>query len=66
VGQALAEISKDREVLAALMEILETQRLVEGKAEITLVPDGGAALLPQLLAARPTDLPTSGGAKKSI
>jgi regulator of protease activity HflC (stomatin/prohibitin superfamily) len=65
VGQALAEISRDREVLAALMEILETQRLVEGKAEITLVP-GGASLLPQLLAARPADPPTSGSSKKSI
>ena len=31
VGQALAQISRDREVLHALMDILETQRLVEGK-----------------------------------
>jgi regulator of protease activity HflC (stomatin/prohibitin superfamily) len=66
VGQALAEISKDRDVLAALMEILETQRLVDGKAEITLVPDGGGSFLPQLLAARPADPPTSGSSKKSI
>jgi len=64
VGQALAEISKDRDVLAALMEILETQRLVEGKADITLVPGGGASLLPQLLAARPVEPSSAGGGKK--
>jgi regulator of protease activity HflC (stomatin/prohibitin superfamily) len=50
VGATLTEISRDREVLAALMEILEIQRLVESKSEITLVPQG-ASLLPQLLAA---------------
>jgi hypothetical protein len=53
-------------VLAALMEILETQRLVEGKADITLVPSGGASFLPQLLAARPAEPPAPGSSKKSI
>jgi regulator of protease activity HflC (stomatin/prohibitin superfamily) len=50
VGNTLAEIAKDTEVLSALMEILETHRIVESKSELTLVPVGGA-LLPQLLAA---------------
>jgi regulator of protease activity HflC (stomatin/prohibitin superfamily) len=52
VGQALASISRDREVLKALMDILETQRLVDGKAELTLVPDGGSGVLAQLLASQ--------------
>jgi hypothetical protein len=65
VGQTLAEISRDREVLGALMEILETQRLVEGKADITLVPDGGASILAQLLAAGQADPTTSGGTRKT-
>jgi hypothetical protein len=64
VGQALATISRDPEVLRALMDALETQRLVEGKAELTLVPQGGASLLPQLLAAKASD-PAPGSAKKS-
>jgi regulator of protease activity HflC (stomatin/prohibitin superfamily) len=50
VGQALSQISRDPEVLKTLMEILEMQRITESKAELTLVPEGGA-LLPQLLAA---------------
>jgi regulator of protease activity HflC (stomatin/prohibitin superfamily) len=52
VGQALASISKDREVLSALMDILETQRLVDGKADLTLVPDGRSGVLAQLLASQ--------------
>jgi hypothetical protein len=67
VGQTLAAISRDREVLAALMEILETQRLVEGKADITLVPDGGGggvSLLSQLLAARPAEPAAPGASRK--
>jgi regulator of protease activity HflC (stomatin/prohibitin superfamily) len=53
VGQALSQISRDPDVLKSLMEILEMQRIVESKADLTLVPDGGSAILPQLLAARP-------------
>ena len=33
MGQALAEISKDREVLAALMEILETHIVPDGRPQ---------------------------------
>jgi hypothetical protein len=47
------------------MDILETQRLVEGKADITLVPDGGGSILPQLLAARPAEASASGGSRKT-
>ena len=52
VGAALQEISADPEVAKAMFEILETQRLADGSAQITLVPDGGE-LLTQLLASRP-------------
>jgi regulator of protease activity HflC (stomatin/prohibitin superfamily) len=40
VGKALTEISRDEEVAEALFEVLETQKLVEGQAEIMLVPEG--------------------------
>lgn len=49
VGAALNKISKDPEIEAALFEILETQRVVEGQARVTLVPQGGE-LLSTLLA----------------
>jgi regulator of protease activity HflC (stomatin/prohibitin superfamily) len=55
VGEALSEISRDPQVLATLMEILETQRIVESKAELTLVPGGNGSLLPQLLASKDED-----------
>jgi regulator of protease activity HflC (stomatin/prohibitin superfamily) len=51
VGAALAEISTDPDVLAALFETLETERLVHGEGEVVLLPSDGA-LLAQLLAAR--------------
>ena len=38
VGQSLQEIAKDKEVAAALFSILETNKIVEGEANITLVP----------------------------
>jgi regulator of protease activity HflC (stomatin/prohibitin superfamily) len=53
VGKALNEISKDPEIEAALFEILETQRIVEGAARVTLVPQGGE-MLAHLLAANPS------------
>jgi regulator of protease activity HflC (stomatin/prohibitin superfamily) len=58
VGKALHQISKDPEVASALFEILENQRITEGKAALTLIPSGGHTLtqgtqrlLPDLLAA---------------
>jgi regulator of protease activity HflC (stomatin/prohibitin superfamily) len=38
VGAALQELAKDQEVFGALFDVLETQRLLEGKARLTLVP----------------------------
>jgi regulator of protease activity HflC (stomatin/prohibitin superfamily) len=49
VGAALNRISMDPEIEAALFEVLETQRLLEGEARLTMIPKGGD-LLAQLLA----------------
>ena len=40
VGQALDEISREPEVAAALFEVLETQRTLDSKASVTLLPGG--------------------------
>lgn len=50
VGQALQKIGEDHEVAAVMFEILETQRALEGGAQITLVP-AGSGLLSELVAA---------------
>ena len=50
VGAAFQKISRDPEVSATLFEILETQKIIEGEARITLLP-GGGAVLGELLAA---------------
>jgi regulator of protease activity HflC (stomatin/prohibitin superfamily) len=52
VGRALQEISADPEIAEAMFEILETQRMLEGKTRITLVPSK-SSLLTQLLAVNP-------------
>ncbi len=52
VGKALQEIGRDPAILQAVFAVLETEKLVAGPAEITLVPQGGE-LLKQLLAAEP-------------
>ncbi|MEZ4679150.1 MAG: hypothetical protein R2932_33525 [Caldilineaceae bacterium] len=51
VGEALKVISEERDVANALFEILETQRVLEGGAKLTLIPDKNN-LLGQLLAAQ--------------
>jgi regulator of protease activity HflC (stomatin/prohibitin superfamily) len=52
VGQSLQAISKDPEVAAALFDILETQNLLQGEADLTLIPEGaGSSVLTDLLAA---------------
>jgi regulator of protease activity HflC (stomatin/prohibitin superfamily) len=54
VGEALRQVAADPEVLAALFEVLELQKLLTGHKEITLLPRaGGTGLLTELLAARP-------------
>ena len=65
VGEALQHISADPEVFSAMFDILETQKIVEGKARITIIPPKNE-LIPQLLAAEndrlasPPNLPTRG------
>ena len=51
VGEAMQNIAQDAEVSNALFEILETQRILEGKGQLTLVPPN-SELLSQLIAAR--------------
>ncbi len=51
VGEALQSIGSDRVILAAMFDILEAQKVMEGKARITLVPPK-SELLVELLAAQ--------------
>ncbi|PWH12676.1 MAG: band 7 protein [Anaerolineae bacterium] len=50
VGEAMQKISADSEVASALFEILETQNILDGKGQLTLIPPN-RELLKQLLAA---------------
>jgi len=52
VGTALDRISQDPDVAKALFDVLETQKILEGKARITVIPENGS-LLSQLMAAEP-------------
>jgi regulator of protease activity HflC (stomatin/prohibitin superfamily) len=56
VGAALQKISEDPEVAKAMFELLETEKILEGKAGITLLPQNGN-FLAQLLAAETTPEP---------
>ncbi len=49
VGQTLNTIAEDREVLSALLEVLQIQKVTRSKADLTLLPAGGR-LLGDLLA----------------
>ena len=49
VGEALRKINSDAAVAAALFEILETQKILSSKAQLTIVPEG-QPLLAQLIA----------------
>jgi regulator of protease activity HflC (stomatin/prohibitin superfamily) len=62
VGEALNRVAADPDVEAAMFEILEVQKIVDSKAKITLIPEGGG-LLPELLASRPSDAPPGPRAK---
>jgi regulator of protease activity HflC (stomatin/prohibitin superfamily) len=53
VGEGLQEIARDTEISQAMFDILEAQKIIEGEADITLVPRGNE-LLKQLTAADPT------------
>lgn len=50
VGAALQKIGADPEVLESMVEILQTQRLLESNAKITLVPGSSGEVTPFLLA----------------
>ena len=52
VGEALQRISADPEVFNVMFDILETQKIIEGEAWITLIPPK-SDLMAQLLAAQP-------------
>jgi regulator of protease activity HflC (stomatin/prohibitin superfamily) len=49
VGEALQEISKDKEVSDALFQTIETQNIIDSQAAITLIP-ANSGLLGQLVA----------------
>jgi regulator of protease activity HflC (stomatin/prohibitin superfamily) len=51
VGEALQKIGREPDIARAMFEILETQRMLDGKAEITLVPRRNG-VLGDLLASR--------------
>lgn len=40
VGQALQEVSVDSEILDALFQVLENQKILEGNALLSLIPQG--------------------------
>ena len=46
VGAALQAVARDPDVMEAMFEMLETQRLLDGPAKITLVPRGTGLLAP--------------------
>lgn len=56
VGDALQKICKDSETSNAMFTILETQKLLDGKAKLTLVPQN-SRLLTELLASRDVPVP---------
>jgi regulator of protease activity HflC (stomatin/prohibitin superfamily) len=56
VGEALREIGQDTDVLNAVFETLEVDRITKGGAEVTLVPDGKYETLISLLASGAKDL----------
>src|SRR6476619_5096908 len=53
VGAALNQIAEDSQVASALFDILETQKITEGKAGLTLMPSGSAPLAKLFAAAPP-------------
>ncbi len=51
VGEALQAIGQDKEVFDSLFEVLETQKILDGKADLIMLPKGGRGdLLTQLAA----------------
>ncbi len=52
VGDALARIAEDPEIGQAMFQILETEKILESKAEITMVPPGGR-MVSEIIAGQP-------------
>ena len=52
VGEVLQNISEDPEVAQAIFEVLETQKVIEGDPDLTLLP-ADAGVLRDLLSAQP-------------
>jgi regulator of protease activity HflC (stomatin/prohibitin superfamily) len=59
VGKAIQEVSEDPEILEAVFEILETQKMLEGEVELTLLPRDRDGFLTNLLAATPAATPAA-------
>ena len=53
VGNALRDISADPDVAQAVFDVLEAQKLSNGKASVTLLPASSSGLLPDRRAAQP-------------
>jgi len=51
VGTAIQEIAQDQEILNAVFEIMETEKMLEGDTAVTLIPKDKEPLLAKLLAA---------------
>jgi len=60
VGSAIQEIASDHEILEAVFAILETEKMLEGDIELTLIPKDKDSLLGRLLAAQ-GDRPATAG-----
>ena len=58
VGEALQEISKDKEVADALFQTLETQNVIDSQAAITLIP-ANSGMLGHLVAAQAAKNPAA-------
>ena len=60
VGAGLQQIASDPQIFRALFDILEAQKLLEGEADITLIPSGNQLLkeLAALDPAKPSASPT--------
>jgi regulator of protease activity HflC (stomatin/prohibitin superfamily) len=58
VGAGLQEIARDPEIARAMFDVLEAQRLLDGKADITLVPRGND-LIRDLSAVETTSKPAA-------
>jgi regulator of protease activity HflC (stomatin/prohibitin superfamily) len=52
VGDALQKISDDADVLSAMFDVLESQKIIQGEAQITLLPAGRGDLAGMLAAMR--------------